>query len=494
MSLITKSIFMQGHQCQKLLWLALNIRDALVEASSAQTEDGEEVGALARGYFGQDYTLIELSKPEDMVHATRAALAAGTQTICEASFATDDLFCAADIVRPTPSGLEVYEVKSSTSPKPEQYDDMAFQYHVIEAAGFTISKFSIIYVNGLYEFEGDIDLHGLFTVQDCTADLKLRQLGIAHTIGVCRHVRDMSTEPSCALSYHCEKPYLCPAKEYCFNLHQVPEHSVFDIAGMPAKKKYELYAQGYVTPQQLQASTILTDRQYTQVSGMGKPFSSEVSINKSALRDYLEALKYPIYFLDFETIMHAVPRYRQTTPFAQVPFQYSLHVQDRPFAKPEHMEFLARAGEDPRRDLAQQLCSDISQNYTCMAYNDRFEKGVNKKLAELFPDISHQLLSINARMCDLMVPFQQRWWYSDQLGGSYSIKAVLPAMCPNDPELDYLSLPGPHNGVEAMATFASLAQTTDPAEAEHMRSGLLKYCGLDTLAMVKILDALWACL
>ena len=118
-----------------------------------------------------------------------------------------------------------------------------------------------------------------------------------------------------------------------------------------------------------------------------------------------------------------------------------------------------------------------------------FEKGVIRKLAETYPDLSYHLMNIHDNMRDLMVPFQNQSYYSEKLQGSYSIKYVLPALCSDDPSLDYHNLDGIHNGGEAMSAYAELEYHTDDEIAE-IRKNLLAYCCLDTLAMVKILEKL----
>ena len=71
------------------------------------------------------------------------------------------------------------------------------------------------------------------------------------------------------------------------------------------------------------------------------------------------------------------------------------------------------------------------------------------------------------------------------MDGRSSIKAVLPAVCPDDPELDYHELEGVHNGSEAMTIFPAI-QYMPQEEQERARRNLLAYCCLDTLAMVKV--------
>jgi hypothetical protein len=174
----------------------------------------------------------------------------------------------------------------------------------------------------------------------------------------------------------------------------------------------------------------------------------------------------------------------------QIPFQYSLHVQDDVNSEPRHYEFLGKEGTDPRRALAEQLCEQIPENVCSLAYNMSFEKTVIKNLAGLFPDLSEHLMNIHDNMHDLMVPFQQQAYYSKELQGSYSIKWVLPTLCSSDPELDYHALEEVHNGSEAMAAFADLPKHT-PEDIARIRKNLLAYCRLDTLAMVKILEKLY---
>ena len=196
-----------------------------------------------------------------------------------------------------------------------------------------------------------------------------------------------------------------------------------------------------------------------------------------------------MYFLDFETFQPAIPKFDGTKPYMQIPFQYSLHIQDCKGAEPEHREFLAKEGTDPRRSLAEKLCEDIPLDVCTLAYNMKFEKMIIKSLAEEFADLAPHLMNIYENIKDLMVPFEKKYYYDRAFEGSYSIKYVLPAMCPNDPELNYHNLDGIHNGGEAMAAFDGLEKRS-PEEVAQIRKNLLAYCRLDTLAMVKILEKL----
>lgn len=208
-------------------------------------------------------------------------------------------------------------------------------------------------------------------------------------------------------------------------------------------------------------------------------------IEADNIRDFLNALSYPLYFLDFETMQLAIPPFPGTKPYQQIPFQYSLHYIENEGGELMHKEFLAVSGEDPRRVIAEALCRDIPMNVCVTAYNKAFECTRLKELAETFDDLAEHLLSIRDNIVDLLIPFQSGYYYNRAMGGSFSIKSVLPAIFPNDPELDYHNLDGVHNGSEAMSIFPKI-QFMDEEEQEKARHNLLKYCELDTYAMVKV--------
>ena len=208
-------------------------------------------------------------------------------------------------------------------------------------------------------------------------------------------------------------------------------------------------------------------------------------VDKEEIKKFLDTLSYPLYFLDFETYQMPVPLYDRVRPYEQVPFQYSLHILNSDDGELEHREFLASGEGDPRRKLAEQLVSDIPTDVCSLAYNMSFEKRVIKRLANIYPDLAEHLLNIYDNMHDLEVPFDKRYYYCKEMGSSSSIKKVLPALFPNDEELDYHNLDLIHNGSDAMNSYANLANMNSE-DREYTRERLLRYCELDTYAMVKI--------
>lgn len=131
------------------------------------------------------------------------------------------------------------------------------------------------------------------------------------------------------------------------------------------------------------------------------------------------------------------------------------------------------------------MIKDMSQDGSVIVYNKSFEASRNKEIGEMFLDLKPEMERINNNMVDLMIPFKNRDYYTKEMKGSYSIKYVLPALYPDDPELDYINRDLVHNGGEASQAFLSLKDKT-PEEQDKLRESLLEYCKLDTYAMVKI--------
>ena len=232
-----------------------------------------------------------------------------------------------------------------------------------------------------------------------------------------------------------------------------------------------------------QAEAITNTRQQVQIECELKGLDE--IIDRKSVSEFLDTLAFPLYFLDFETMQPAIPPFDGVKPYQQIPTQYSLHVLRSADSELEHYEFLADAHGDPRRAVAEHLVADIPAGVCSLAYNMGFDKGRIRELAEAFPDLAQHLHDIADNMRDLLVPFSSGWYYARAMGGSNSIKAVLPALFPDDPELDYHALEGVHNGSEAMNAFEAMADMS-AEEAVVTREQLLRYCELDTLAMVKI--------
>ena len=493
---LSKSRYCRGIQCPKILWLDRNRSEVRDDSGLNQSvlDTGNKVGDLAMCYYGA-YTEVPYSDDKSaMIAETRRLLDAQTRVICEASFSYDGNFCSVDILRVLEGGVEIIEVKSSTGIKPVYYDDTAYQYYVLASLGLNVKKISLMHINGKYERKGELDPGGLFTIQDCTKKARSTQADVAANVARLKKSAVVETEPDTEIGDQCFTPYECVYRSYCWR--HIPQNSVFDISGhgMRFDRKLALYRRGIVSFEQLlESGEKLNKAARLQVETY--VYNKPPAVDKNAISSFIKTLRYPLYFLYFETFQEAIPSFDGQRPYMQIPFQYSLHVLETADGPLRHMEFLAGPvcgaddGGDPRRELALRLCADIPEDACVIAYNMGFEKGRIRELANLFGDLSAHLMKIHDNIKDLMRPFQKRAFYCREMGGSYSIKQVLPALCPGDAELDYHALDLVHNGGEAAAAYAELPRKT-PEERQRVRAALLAYCRLDTLAMVRILRKL----
>ena len=479
---LSKSKYCSAVQCPKMLWMK-TFKPELFDNSvmkESVLETGNKVGDLAMNIFG-DYTEVEYSEDlTKMLDDTKKLIENGTKVICEASFTFDGLFCAVDILKNNGNNeVEIYEVKSSTEIKDIYVHDVSYQNYVLENLGYHVTRICLVYINNEYVRHGELDLDQLFNIDDLTAEAKANYELVQENAAYFKKYLEQEDEPTMDIGEHCFKPYPCGFWGFCSR--NLPQPNVFDIANM--RKKFKLYKDGIVSYEQLEASNELNDKQRMQVEW--ELFDKPAFIDKQFVKEFLDGLSYPLYFLDFESYQSAIPPYDDSKPYEQIVFQYSLHYILEEGGELYHKEFLAYPGEDPRRKLAEQLCEDIPLNVCTTAYNMAFEKTRIKGLAEIYPDLADHLMNIHDHIQDLMIPFQKKMYYEKSMEGSYSIKYVLPALFPGDPALDYHNLEGVHNGGEASATFASM-ETMDKEELEMWRKNLLKYCCLDTYAMVKV--------
>lgn len=481
--LLSKSSFIRGVQCEKHLYLYkyyYKEMDPVSEMQKAVFTRGTNVGILSQNLFpgGTDASPKSPSEYNNAVALTKKLLKNKQQVIYEASFNFSDVLSIADIVVQEKSSLKIFEVKSSTSVSETYLQDAALQYWVITNSGYKVKDFSIIYINNQYLRDGELDLNKLFITESVLRSIKPMQKWIEEKVNRFKKVLNKKTIPDIDIGEHCYNPYTCAFYEYCRK--HIPDNSVFDLAGLQLNKKYDLYRQGIIRLKDIPDYISLPQTAKIQLD----VFKSRKNIiNKPEIKEFLSDLNYPIYFMDFETIQPAVPLFDKSKPYQQIPFQYSLHFKK---SKVEHFEFLADAVDDPRIKFIENLLKDTRNKGDILVYNKPFEVTRLKEIAETFPVYRKQIEERISRIKDLMVPFQKKYYYTNDMQGSYSIKYVLPALIP---DLSYKDL-GINEGGLASIAFESLYYETDMFKISEIRNNLLEYCKLDTFAMVKLLEKL----
>lgn len=484
---LSKSTFIRGLQCEKSLYLYKHhyqLKDPTPTSLQAIFDQGTHIGKLAQGLFpnGEDASPENHFRIMESVRKTMEFIARGDSVIYEATFFYNDIVAALDILVKDASGWKAYEVKSSTKVSDTYVKDAAIQYYTITNSGIALQDISIVYINNQYVRNGELEIDKLFSIESVFDRVQDFLPLIPAEIKRLQGVIGQNEAPIIDIGPHCSDPYDCDFKGTCWA--HIPDYSVFDISRLKSTKKFELYRQGIISFDQIDATSVaLNENQRLQVESERTGFTH---IEAAPIKEFTHALNFPLYFLDFETIGPAVPIYDGSRPYQQMVFQYSLHVKNTPRAEIDHFEYLANPEEDPRVGFVEQLIEDCGLEGDILVYNIGFERGKLNDLIDVFPQYSVEISNIIERLKDLMIPFQQKWYYTPEMKGSYSIKYVLPALVP---ELSYNSLDIKEGGT-ASNTFLSMVNGTFTGDTNKVRGQLKEYCKMDTFAMVKILEKL----
>ena len=487
---LSKSLYTRGLQCVKSLWLKKYNRDVLTPpdtSTEAIFETGNIVGDLACQFFPNGVEIpYEGTTFEDKIVMTQDLINQGIKHIYEATFKFEGILVMVDILNIEDNTVTINEVKSSTEVKDVYVDDASIQYYVLNGLGYEVKRVNIIHINNAYVRDDEFEIDKLFSIVDVTHEVLEKQCNIpSYLKEFKKYLDDKENEPCIDIGKHCSDPYECDAMEYCWNQQkQIPAYSIFNLSRLKSEKKFELYRNGILHFHQITDISSFSLSQQIQITS---ELQQKEIINKEAIQNFLSTLIYPVYHLDFETFQQPVPLWKGISPYMQIPFQYSIHI-DYGDGRLEHKEFLGDENADPREALAKQLVEDIPLHVTVLAYNMGFEKGVIRKLSENFPSLHVKLMSIHDNIKDLMTPFQKKDYYHPSMKGSYSINQVLPSLVPEMAKA-YKELSLVHHGGEAMQTFANLPKMDDETRKAY-RNALLEYCKLDTLAMVKVLKKL----
>ena len=350
---------------------------------------------------------------------------------------------------------------------------------------FKCKESYIVHVNGEYIKNGEFNLHEFFKIDDVSDNINLDKVG--ENIKELKEIVNTKEEPNIDLSLSCHKPYDCPFFKYC--TRNLPSPNVFDIGwNVHFDKKIDMYKRGHMTYDDIIDKETLTDKPLEQLKFAIN--DKEPKINKESIKNLINSFTYPLYFLDFESYQPYIPTIDGTKPNQQICFQYSLHYYLEENGILYHKEYLSDDYDgNPMYGLCKKLCEDIPKNSCVLVYNKSFEQPRLNEMAALFPEFREHLLNIRDNIKDLSDPFSNQDYYVKDMGGSWSIKVVLPALFPDDESLDYHNLEQVHKGDEASNAYLSLP-TLSKEEQEKLRYNMLKYCGLDTYAMVKIYERL----
>jgi hypothetical protein len=470
----------------KSLYLYKNkfdLRDPIPADRMTIFKRGTDVGIKARDIFpgGKDASPKDVFSYRESVAQTQKFIEEGETIIYEAAFQFEGVLAALDILVKKNEKWYAYEVKSSAKVSGNYVLDAALQFYVITNSGLALEDIYIVNLNTDYVRQGAIEPRKLFKATSILKEVLKKQEGVKEKIIESKKTLLLNEEPAIDIGSHCFEPYPCDFMGYCRK--SVPAGSVFEITGMQREKQFELYHNGIQKIEDLPEGQSLRKNEKLQVDFYNK---NEPYIDKSAIEKFLSELKYPLYFMDFETFMPAIPMFDGTSPFQHLPFQYSIHFKNEKNSDAIHKGFLAEQGINPCKSFIEHLLKDTQAMGDILVYNLSFERGVLKKLRDMYPEFAVEITERINRMKDLMQPFEKRHYYHPEMKGSHSIKNVLPALVPG---FSYNGL-AIGNGNAASNAFEQLQSEMDLFKISEIREQLTEYCKMDTFAMVKIFEVL----
>ncbi len=459
---ITKSDFLLYCEAPRHLWAKKHgqIETSISDFDQHLAEEGNRVEALAQEF------LASVLLPQYP----------GDQLLWQQTYSDDSFDSRLDglVFKPNSNSYDLYEIKSSTGVDKDIVYDVTFQA-VILAKHIPVAHYYVLHLNKEYIRSGKLDLAALFIAEDISDKVKALIPEVELLRGEALRVAQLS-DPNQA--EHCLSPKECPCPALCHP--ELPDFSIYDVPRLTRIKKLQLLERGIMAAKDIPTSFDLNPKQHLVVD---RARTDKEHIDSKAIIAELEKIAFPLYFLDYETCICAIPHYDGYHPQQQIVFQYSLHKLEEPGDEPIHYEHISLVEGDPALPLLERLEEDIGDSGTVIVWNKSFEMTMNKEMAKLHPEYAEFLEQLNQRIYDLGDIVNLGYYLHPGFKGSWSIKHVLPVMVP---DLSYKGMAIGKGDQASMAWWNMIFSQVDQLEKEQLTEALLRYCELDTLAMVEI--------
>jgi hypothetical protein len=482
---VSKSKYLSGLQCHKLLWHHYSAKDQIPEVDAATQsifDQGHIVGEYAKKLFPDGAEVGKDVNDFEQVLTLSSKALAFRKPLFEAAFKSNNAYARPDILNPIGKDQwDIIEVKSSTEVKEINLHDLALQRFAYEGAGLKIAKCFILHINNKYVRHGEIEPKKLFKQVDVTKEVGKLTSSVPPNLKEMLRVIGEKKFPVVEIGPHCNDPYDCPLHDKCWAF--LPENNPLTLYYFKKKKAFELIHSRNLDILSLPKTVKLSDKQQIQVKALrsGKPH-----IEPEGIKEFLAQLNYPIFYLDFETMATAIPLFDNVRPYQQVPFQFSVHIMEKPRSKPRHESYLADGKRDPRPEILKRLKGLLGDQGSIVAYNASFETNILKVCCEVFSNYSEWFSTIQKRIVDLLAPFKSFYYYHPDQQGSASIKSVLPVLTGKGYEGMEIAEGGTASQEYLRVTYGEV----EPKEKERVRRNLENYCRLDTEGMTMIVETL----
>ena len=482
---LSKSKFLSGLQCHKRLYLEMR-HPELAEPPDLSTQAifamGTEIGILAQRRFPGGVLVAPTLRPREAAVALTAKLLQDPDVpaIFEGAFEHEGVIVRVDILERVlgteehRSAWRLIEVKSSTRVKEVHLNDLAIQRHVVIGAGLDLAGTCLMHIDTGYFYEGgEVDLEALFALDDVSTVVAERQGKVPEQLEAMKSILRESSPPAIEPDDRCHSPYECP-----FWAHCTKDKSLRWIYYLPGPKKVvqQLVQEGITSIDEIPEAANLSITQ--------RRVKDNVEWASDDLARVLQSVEYPVHHLDFETVMLAVPKFSRMKPYQSIPVQWSNHIELQS-GEIIHHEFLHGEATEPRRQWAERLLESLGAQGTIVVYSS-YEEAMMKQVAEAFPELRKVFSAVIKRLWDLYPVIKEHYYHPD-FQGSYSIKSVLPVMVP---ELSYRDLLIQEGAQAASEYYRMVFIEEDWIEQARIKEALLQYCARDTMAMVRLRQAL----
>ena len=484
---LSKSKYLVGLQCPKLLWIHYKAKDKLPpvdEQTEAIFDQGHQVGQLAQKLF-PDGINIEWDINISEVIKTSTEMFAKRLPLFEAGFRHNRTYARVDILNPVSSNKwDIIEVKMGASIKDINYHDVAFQRYCYEGAGIPVNHCHLMHINTKYKRHGDIEPEKLLISEDVTEKIKELAEGVEERLQRMFDVIDSDKCPEVDIGPYCSDPHDCIMKDICWKKLFTHKNHVFTLANARGRN-WKLYKEGILTNDNIPADFSLTGKTRIQVDAEN---TGQIHVEKPVVRKFLKKLKYPLYYLDFETFGYdlPIPLIDNAGPYKHIPFQYSLHYQRSAGSKLDHHSWIWDGNGDPRKEMLTRLQKLLGRRGSIVAYRSPFESSRLRESAEAYPEFADWVAGLMPRIVDLLEPFRNFEVYHPDQHGTASMKAVLPALTGKSYEGMAIS-----DGGQASNDYVSVMfGKSTPAQKKALFRNLEEYCGQDSLGMADIVAEL----
>ena len=479
---LSKSSFVRSVQCLKSFHLYKHhyyLKDPISKDKQAIFSRGIDVGKLAQQLFpgGIDVSPENIRDYEQSVERTRQLIDSGENIIYEAAFIYNEVLVAVDLLVKENNQWFAYEVKSSLKISGAYVLDASLQYYVIKNCLPQLEDFFIVVLNGDYILEDELKIDELFRKKSILVDAKKNLSFIENRVSAAKSIAENPRIPDIKIGAHCFKPYVCDFFGSCWK--NIPDKNIFTLNSLGIEKQLELYEQGIININDIRDLKGIAESLQKQVLSFQQ--QSKI-IDHQKINVFLNEVKYPLAFFDIELYTPAIPVFKGTKPYQQLPFLFSIHVLNTSESNLNHDYFYALPGEDPRLSFVESCINKLKNIETIIVFDDNLERTIINALIKQFPNHQTELELIRSKLLDISTIFTQLHYFEPSCIGSFTLKNLYSKII-GDAMFEQLKI---SSGTQASYTYNALQKEENEIIKNASENDLIEYCKADTFACAQL--------